>query len=101
MTCPRRFSDHVTTESGLAGQDSMMRAGHRSPLSMPNPRFSASSARWLVAALLAGAAGVSLWLARTSNWTLREALRRWQFWSLETVFMLLLALTVANLPELV
>jgi hypothetical protein len=61
-----------------------------------------SPAHWV---LLAGAwllvsAGIVLWLKDTPDVALRDQLRRWQFWSLETQFVLLVALSWRCAPPL-
>ena len=57
---------------------------------------------WLLGwAWLVVIAGVALWLDRTPNGELRDQLRRWQFWALETLALLLLALSWINLPRFV
>jgi hypothetical protein len=62
----------------------------------------ASFGAWAAAAAwLAVIAVTSLWLVRTPEGELREELRRWQFWSLETLFILLLWLSCINVPRFV
>jgi hypothetical protein len=55
----------------------------------------------VVAAWISIAAAISLWLLRTPDAELPDTLRRWQFWSLETTFVLLAALTWINIPRFI
>ena len=55
----------------------------------------------LVGTWIAVAGGLTLWLSGSSTAELRDQLRRWQFWSLEAQFLLLLCLSLIAVPRVV
>jgi dolichyl-phosphate-mannose-protein mannosyltransferase len=74
---------------------------------LPNPAAAPARGRrgpsWLIviAGWIVVSAALGVWLTTTPGPALRDELRRWQFWVLESHFFLLLFVSALNLPRLV